>query len=127
MESKLTIIEASLAGYMYAGYRDKDEQSIKILGKITQTDFDNADGQSGPLVLCSLNPYAYTISEDVLRELVVDHICAQDEVADEDGELADTASEANFKPLVEEINRLMFAKKFYDLTDIELLPNPTQS
>ncbi len=117
-----TIKEALVEGYKYCGYRDKDEQALKSIDKLNDNDFCDADGKSGPLVVCQLKPYHFSISEESLRVIVMDHICAQDEVADEDCELADLAAEADFKPLVDQLNLLMSKKNFYDLTEIELVP-----
>lgn len=115
---KLTVKEALEQGYTYYGYKDLDEQSIKKLDRPYGIDFEK-----GVAVLAEKGSSTYSIAGGTIRELVSDHILAQDEFSDEDAELCDLADKATlYDALADEINSLMSTKKFWFLTDIELIP-----
>lgn len=120
---KLTIKQALKNGYKYAAYRNKDEQSVINLNRIQSRHFDDIDIDSGQLVLCEIKTMQFEISADSISQLIIDYISGQEDMADEDGELCELASEADFKTLADDINKRMSVKNFYSLSDVELILN----
>jgi hypothetical protein len=118
---QITKDQAIEQGYKYAGYRKLDEQKMIKLTKLTTDHFEAVDQVTGPLVLFTLESYPFTVSAEKIKEMIVEMIAEQEDVADEDGELADLAEGADFLTLANDINERMAVKKYYDLTDIELI------
>lgn len=120
MEQKneqLTIQEAIEQGYKYAGVQDGYWSSVKKLEKLTKDDFE-----SYPVFLAEKEGYAFTIDAKKIEELVTDYLADQDEVHDEDCILCELASQADYETLAADINTRLSTKRWYDLTNIQLLP-----
>lgn len=112
---KLSIKEAIEQGYIYAGVQDGYWSAVKKLEKLTKEDFD-----SYKVFLAEKEGYAFTIDAKKIEELITDYLEDQDEVYDEDAELCELASEADFETLADDINQRLSKKRYYNLTDIEL-------
>lgn len=114
---KLTVKEALEQGYTHWAF-ESDEPYMRKLSVIKPENFEDT---TRPM-LVNQKGYKFTVSPDAIIQLIVDMLVDQDEVADEDCELADLASEADATSLSNDINQRLAKKTFYDLTDIELIP-----
>jgi hypothetical protein len=117
---KLTVDEAIAQGFTHWAY-NSDEPFLRKLTDISPLSFERGKEDGSALMLVNPKGYKYTISAKDIEQLVVDMICEQDEVADEDCELCDLASEADYEPIAADINLRMSKKTFYDMSDIELI------
>ena len=121
--SKLTVLEALEQGYTHCGWNDKDWQVLHKLEDMNQEDF-NDEFESGELVLAAKDPKTTTITKEqigeTLAELMLDLHSQQ--CADDTDEVYDLVKELNFEQAAEMINKKLESKKYWDLTDIKLVP-----
>jgi len=88
-------------------------------------DFENLYPSSGKLVLAEKKPQSFIFDAENLRELVAENIGEQyrEECADDTDEIEDLVKEIDFSEMVNTINEKISVKKWWMLTDIELVPS----
>jgi len=108
----MTQTQALADGYLYCC---KDNDEITELLGIMDCPFD-AD-----YVLLGKKSYPVTVGEDTIRELLVDYMANQDEVADEDGELCDLVATVDYSDISKKVNEVLSVKKYWHSTNIKLI------
>ncbi len=108
---KLSVKEAIEQGYTYAMSINSEGELIPLEG---------IDLSKGVYVLTSKNATPFTISDDLILELVDDYLCNQDEVGDEEGHLNELASTVDYSDITKKINEAFSNTKYYYSTDIRL-------
>jgi hypothetical protein len=107
----LTIEQAKEQGYKYAVRELHDDGIVKL---------DDCKKGFG-YILCAKEPTPFTIGDDVVKELVDDYLCNQDEVMDEDGLLNEIASKVDYSAITKKLNKAFSKTKYYYATDIRLI------
>lgn len=108
---KLTVEQAKGQGYKYAVGDLHDYGLVKL-----------DDCKKGyQYRLCTKEATPFTIDDDVIKELVDDYLCNQDQVADEDGLLNDLAAKVDYSSITKKINKAFSKTKYYYATDIFLV------
>ena len=112
----LTVKQALEQGYTYCVLEDGETGLIKIEESIYFSE--------GDYFLTEKTPHPFQISDKDIEEMVIDLLCNQDEVNDEDGDLADLVSDAkiDFSEVTQKVNDALSAKKYYQSTQIKLIP-----
>lgn len=111
---QLTVKEALAQGYTYC-CPQYDEGYYKIEGMQFR--------KGVKYMLASKGPIPYTISDKVVRDLVDDYFCSQDDVYDENGKMNDLIAEnVDFSDITNQINKAIESVKFYFPTAIQLIP-----
>lgn len=120
--TQLTIQQALEAGYTYS--ISKRSGSVFKIENILRL-----HTKSSPIwdymFVCDVEPIHYTLNADTIAEIIGDHIFAQDEVSDDDLELAGIALEGTdnlLKALADKINENLKSKDFYYPSNIKLIP-----
>ncbi len=72
-------------------------------------------------VLVSKEGRPFTISDDVVADLVDDYLCNQEEVADENGRLSDLAAGVDYSEITKKINDAFSVTSYFYGTDLKLL------
>lgn len=123
MSKKLTVKEAIDQGYIYFGQDKGEFQHLHRIENISDADFE-----FGPIMLAEKDSY-YTpsISSEEIAETLADIVYSQcgDETGDDTDEVYDIVKALDFTDAAERINNALVKKKYYKLTNIQLIPNPT--
>jgi hypothetical protein len=122
--TKLTVEEAIKQGYTHCGWSGKDWQSLNLIEDMkNEEDFKSLYPSSGKLVLAEKKPQSFLFDAENLRELVAENIGDQyrQECADDTDEIEDLIKEIDFTEIVNTINEKISVKKWWMLTDIELV------
>lgn len=119
---KLTINEALEQGYSLCGWSEKEWQSLINIEDLSEDDFEYG---SGVMVVASKQENVFTIDSETLNEIVADYIYDNytQECADDTDEIYDLVKEIDFTEIVNTINEKISIKKWWTLTNIELIPN----
>jgi hypothetical protein len=119
-QKTITVKEALDAGYKYC--IQEDGESLLHIEKYILNDPYPLDLDNDTYLLVEKEPsMCYQIADTTIKEYLVDHICDQDEVADEDCELADLMDKVDFTAITDEVNRVLATKKYYRQTDIRIV------
>jgi len=118
---KLTVKEALEQGYTKCAFANTDPIILMSIEKLHPDDWKKADQYRG-ILLAEKESYPFTISAEKIKELVSDYLVNQDEVYDEDAELAELADEADYETIAADINQRMSKKRWWNMTDILLAP-----
>lgn len=123
MSNKLIVKEAIEQGYVYFGKDQGEFQHLHSIESITEADFED-----GPQMLAEKEPY-YTpaISPEEIAETLADVMSNQcgDETGDDTDDVYDIVKGLDFSAAANLINDAMKDKKYYKLTNIQLIPNTT--
>lgn len=116
---KLTLSEAIKQGYTHCApvscFEDGYGNVIPLEGIIPD------DLTGGDIVLCEKETTSYAISDDLLLDLLNNHLDDQDEVNNENGDLNDAAATVDFGPITSALNDAFSKHRFYKGTDIYLI------
>ena len=107
----ITIEEAKKQGYEYAMSKHGEGQLIPL---------DECD-KSESYILVSKEGRPFTISEDLVKDLIDDYLCNQDEVADEDGRLNELAATVDYSEITKKINEAFSVTRYFYGTDLTLV------
>ena len=107
----ITIEEAKKQGYKYAMIEYGEGQLIPL---------DKCE-KSKSYILASKEETPFTISDDVVKDLVDDYLCNQDEVADEDGWLNELAATVDYSEITKKINEAFSVTNYFYGTDLKLV------
>jgi len=123
MSNKLTVKEALEQGYVYFGKDQGEFQHLHNIEFVTDADFE-----FGPLMLAEKESY-YTpsVSPEEVAETLADIVYSQcgDETGDDTDDVYDIIKALDFTDAAERINNALLNKKYYKLTNIQLIPNPS--
>ena len=122
--TKLTVEEAINQGYTHCGWSGIDWQYLNLIEDMNcKEDFESLYPSSGKLVLAEKKPQSFIFDAENLRELVAENIGEQyrEECADDTDEIEDLVKEIDFSEMVNTINEKISVKKWWMLTDIELV------
>lgn len=123
MNSKLTVKEALEQGYIYFAKDQGEFQHLHRIEGITEADFED-----GPQMLAEKDSY-YTpaVSSEEIAETLADIVYSQcgDETGDDTDDVYDIVKSLDFTDAANRINEALKYKKYYKLTSIQLIPNPT--
>ncbi len=110
---QLTVKEALDQGYKYCMNGDAE----CAYGIEENLDFTTKDWY-----LLSKEPSPYQIADNEIMDLLCDNIGCQEEVGDDDGELADIVATVDFSEITAAVNNALKKNTYYRSTDIELIP-----
>lgn len=113
----LTIAEALAAGYTQCV--QQDNCYAEPIAEVEPSELDRVD-----YWVVAKESRPFQISSDCLRQMVVDHVMDQVEVADEDGELGELVEEMTldeFVALTDRINAKLAEKEWYPSAGIRLV------
>jgi len=118
---KLTVKEALEQGYTKVGTKTNDWQSLVDL-----EDIKDFDSRETTFYLADKKSNSPSTSVEDIKELLVEHISVNhsDETGDDTDDVYDLLNAielSEFEPLVEKINKVLEAKTYHWLTDIQLI------
>lgn len=122
MSNKLTVKEALEQGYIYFGQDKGEFQHLHSIENISDADFE-----LGPVMLTEKEPYhTPTISSEAIAELLADYVSCWngDETGDDTDDVYEIVNGLDFTEAAKKINEALKNKKYYKLTNIQLIPNP---
>lgn len=119
MENKLTVKEALEKGFEHWGYEGREFQSLNDLEDISPDDFKSQNN----LLLFS-KEYTTPTCEENIKDFLADHIQEQwwSETTDDTNDVRDAIMDLDLSDIADRINKALESKKYYTLTDIELIP-----
>ncbi len=119
MSKSLTVKEALEQGYVYFAQDKGEYTTLHRIENISEADFED-----GPQMLAEKDSY-YTpfISSEEIAETLADIISSQcgDETGDDTDDVHDIVNGLDFSEASEKINEALNGKKYYKLTDIQLI------
>lgn len=124
MSNKITVAEAIAQGYVYFAENNGEFSHLHKIEGITESDFEFHK----PLFVAEKESYyAPSISAEEIAETMADIASNQchDETGDDTDDVYDIVKSLDFTNASDIINEALKHKKYYKLTDIELIPNPT--
>ena len=107
----LTTEQAKLKGYKYATPENGEGELIALSDCEKDINY----------FLVSQEGEQFTISEEVIKDLVDDYLCNQDEVSDEDGVLNDLAEKVDYSDITMKLNEAFSVRKYFHATNIRLV------
>ena len=107
----ITIEEAKNQGYKYAMIEYGEGQLIPL---------DKCDKLKS-YILVSKEGFPFTISDDVVKDLIDDYLCNQDEVSDEDGHLNALAEKVDYSEITKKLNEAFSVTNYFFPTDLKLV------
>lgn len=120
MDNKLTVKEALEQGYVYFGKDNGEFQFVHRIECISEADFED-----GPQLLAEKESYySPSISPEEIAETLADVIWNQcgDETGDDTDDVYDIVKSLDFSAAANLINEALKGKKYYKLTNIQLIP-----
>jgi hypothetical protein len=112
---KLTMEQAIEKGYKH--FVEEEGENVIAFKKINEHNREYY--KEGNYYLVDMNaPIHYSLTEDEIRDLLIDHVAAQDTMADEDDKLATIVAGHDFKQLTDDLNEKFKTCNFYEPTDI---------
>ncbi|WGQ15545.1 hypothetical protein [Sphingobacterium faecium] len=113
---KLTIQQALEQGYLFFGYKGLEYQTLNDLSDITQEDVDRG-------VCLFSKEYTSPSCEENIKEFIADHIQDQwsAETNDDTSDVYDAIMSIDLSDIASRVNKVLEDKKYYTLTDIELI------
>lgn len=121
MSKIITVKEAIEQGYIYFAQGKGEFQHLHSIEDINKCDFEY-----GPLFVAEKDSY-YTpnISPEEIAETLADIVSAQngDETGDDTDDVYDIVKRLDFTAAANLVNEALKNKKYYKLTDIQLIPN----
>lgn len=118
--NKITVKEALEQGYVYFGQDKGEFQHLHSIEVVTEADFE-----TGPLFVAEKDSY-YTpsVSAEEVAETLADIVYSQtgDETGDDTDDVYDIVKGLDFTATTEIVNAALTHKKYYKLTDIQLIP-----
>src|SRR6266540_20008 len=117
---KITVKEAINQGYRYYGQNKGEFQHLNSIDNMNDCDFE-----CGPVYLAEKEAY-YTpgISSKDITNALADIVSCQshDETGDDTDDVYDIVKALNFTVTASLINAALVHKKYYKLTNIQLIP-----
>lgn len=111
---KVTVEQAISQGYTHCFVNEED---LKKISSLDEFDWESET----PIVLAEKGDAAYQIREDVIRQLLYDYISEQDEVVDEDCQMAGSVrNEVDFTEITKKVNEVLAKRRFWHPTDTVL-------
>lgn len=108
---KITIEEAINQGYKYATTEHGEGELIPFAECDKDTNY----------LLVSKEGKPFKISDDLIKDLLNDYLCEQDEVADENGILMELAEKVDFSEITKKINEAFSKREYFHATEIRLV------
>lgn len=121
-KNKITVAEAIEQGYVYFATDKGEFQHLNSIEGITDADFEY-----GPQLVADKEPYHVPcISPEEIAETLADIVSQQnaDETGDDTDDVYDIVKALDYSAMAATINEAIKHKKYYKLTNIELIPNP---
>ena len=113
----LTMEQAIERGYTHF----VEEEGEKVIKFSSVTEDDKEYYRKYKCYIVDMNqPKHYSISADAIKDLVVDCVAGQEEMADEDDKLVNIAFAQDYSKLAEELNAKFSEIKYYEPIDIEV-------
>ena len=113
----LTMEQAIEKGYTHF----VEEEGEKVIKFSSIDEIDKEYYRKYKCYIVDMNqPKHYSINADTIKELVVDYVNGQEEMADEEEKLAKIASEQDYSKIAEELNEKFSKIKYYEPIDIEV-------
>lgn len=107
----ITVKEAIKQGYKYAILEFGEGQLVPL---------DKCE-KSKHYLLASKEGKPFTISDDVVKDLVDDYLCNQEKVADEDGYLNDLAEKIDYSEITKKLNEAFSVTNYFFATELRLV------
>jgi hypothetical protein len=115
---RLTKKEALEKGYSLCGFKNREYQLLQKVADLNKVDF------SEPIFLASIEPfYIPSIDAETIADILADHMYDQvgEQTNDDTNEVHDIVKKLDFSKSANIINQALEDKKYYSLTDIELI------
>ncbi len=119
MTETLTMEDAIAKGYTH--FTEKEE-GTKVIAFKKITENDRQYYKNNKYCVVDMNdPIHYTIDADTIKDLIIDYVANQDQMADEDDKLCTICEAQNYTQLANELNEKFKVCKFYEPLDIEVI------
>lgn len=118
-KQKMTVSEA-----LAAGYEKCVRDGYSVAGDIKDVDPDELKESEYWILEKESKPYQ--ISVRCVKQMIIDHVADQDEVADEDGQLCDLVDEiheSEFEAITKRVNEELEKMVWWPSTQILLIPD----
>lgn len=122
---QLTVKEAIEQGYTHWGYDSGEFQRLGRLEDFSNSDFKDAINYGyGDCVLAEKQPWYLNISAGDMRDMISDHVMAQDNYKDDDYNIIPDALKEveGWDAFAAKINAKLREHPYWNLTHIKLLP-----
>ena len=122
--TQLTVKEALEQGYTRCGYGNEEWQTALHIADLDSEDF-NVVGRNR-LMLMSKEHRAPSVTSSQISDLIADNVSEMhgNDTGDDTDSVYDLIKAMNFNEIVSDINATLSTYKYWDMTDIELIPNP---
>lgn len=113
---KITVKQALEQGYVHFGYKGLEYQTLNELSDITDEDIETG-------VCLFSKEYTTPSCEDNIKEIIADHVQDQwySETNDDTSDVYDAIMAVDLSDISDRINKVLEDKRYYTLTDIELV------
>lgn len=114
----LTVAEALAQGYTKCGDENRDFQICMEITDVTTTEHQWCN-----LVLCEKEPIYRSVTDEIVRDIIIDQVYADDQFDDDTEDTSDDLKKhVDWKRIADEINEALKKKPYWNFTSIRLIP-----